>query len=76
MYLIKADDQFWTGEGWSREYPVAKLFIHKPGQRVIDRAAKMADKAGWNGVSLDIIKNYGMQNQETFEGVPTEWKGA
>jgi hypothetical protein len=72
MYILKADDQFWTGSRWSHEYPEAKLFSRFPNQREIDRAATVANENGWNGCELDAITNYGFENQETHSAIVSD----
>lgn len=71
-YILKADDLFWTGDGWSGEYPNAFLFSRCPNQKVIDKAAANANDNGWNGTSLEIFRNYGMEDQESFDAVPSD----
>ena len=55
-YVIKKENDFWTGKGWSDEYPDAKIFK-------TEQDAVKEKKTALKGVG-DIWENYGYENEE------------
>lgn len=55
-YVIKKGAKFWTGQGWSDEYPDAKVFRNEnDAKKVRDTVLKGAG---------DIYKDYGLEHED------------
>jgi hypothetical protein len=55
-YIIIKDSKFWTGKGWSDEYPDAKTFKKEHEVLRARRIAQLGD--------VEIWKDYGYENEE------------
>ncbi len=64
--VIKIDGYFWTGHGFSAEYPDADLFQNWPSSQVIIRATENAVYHRLGNV-LSVYRNYGETDQTRYQ---------
>ena len=56
-----SDECFWTGSGWSAEYPDASLYFKTEAIRIA-RKLKREQKL----IGCDVVRNYGQDDAEVW----------
>ncbi len=60
MFIVKCKDLFWTGRGFSEEYPEAKQY------KTVNSAILAADLANKKAnEKTKVFENYGFDNENT-----------
>ena len=56
--------RFYTGSGWNKEYPEAKLFTEAAARRVRQAFLRLGRAPGDESHTVDIVKDYGRASQK------------
>lgn len=69
--ILKHGSRFWTGRSWAPEYPEARIYAKSIPDAEVDRAVRVAEGNGHEGVELTGYVNYGMRNEWSFPVLPS-----